>query len=517
MMPVSCRSYYMHLDDRSGCVSGAAFVPEDLDWPDEYKYFFADFVWRKLYTLTESPDGGCRTCSPPVSPYKNETFFSPVRYPGDGKNEGRIVDIAFGPYEDTQALYVFVMGTDLYRIRYTGIHDDPPVPDFTVSKEKVEVNEMVEFDASTSFDPEGEELAFKWFFGDERSSKDFTTGMTPTHSYDNPGKYDVVLYVTDAMNQIQQRSMEIVVGSPPNATIISPVEGDEFFVGQVLRLEGEANYLNGTAFSDSQLQWEVRKHHDDHFHPYLDPTYGNNIELSPAPEPEDFYASTNSYLEIILYAADEYGVTRKVTRNVYPSLVEVGIGSNLNGSKIEVNGERVSAFSPMIAWKDQTINLKAQSDSFHQFLSWSDGLQEDSRSIVVNETDPVLTTANYCAVIGASCSDQVGCCSGYCQFPLEILRSASTAVDRICMDDLHVTSSPTGKPTLAPTGAANETELEEPSEEVIVSGTLDEEDLDIKTKPDETESTPSESASLCVQPIWTIMSFAVAIIGFANL
>lgn len=440
-----------------------------------------------------------------------------MRYPGDGKNEGRIVDIAFGPYEDTQALYVFVMGTDLYRIRYTGIHDDPPVPDFTVSKEKVEVNEMVEFDASTSFDPEGEELAFKWFFGDERSSKDFTTGMTPTHSYDNPGKYDVVLYVTDAMNQIQQRSMEIVVGSPPNATIISPVEGDEFFVGQVLRLEGEANYLNGTAFSDSQLQWEVRKHHDDHFHPYLDPTYGNNIELSPAPEPEDFYASTNSYLEIILYAADEYGVTRKVTRNVYPSLVEVGIGSNLNGSKIEVNGERVSAFSPMIAWKDQTINLKAQSDSFHQFLSWSDGLQEDSRSIVVNETDPVLTTANYCAVIGASCSDQVGCCSGYCQFPLEILRSASTAVDRICMDDLHVTSSPTGKPTLAPTGAANETELEEPSEEVIVSGTLDEEDLDIKTKPDETESTPSQSASLCVQPICTIMSFAVAIIGFANL
>jgi len=451
--------YYMHRDGGGGCVSGAAFVPEGLDWPEEYKFFFADFLFYELYSLTESPADECRTCSPPVSRFKNETFFEPVRYPGEGKNQGRLVDLFFGPYNDTQALYVITYGDieTIQRIRYTGIHNDPPLANFTASKLNVDVNEEVQFDASGSYDPEGENITFQWFFGDDTRP---ATSMAPTHSYEKRGMYEVTLFVRDAINQLQQRSMTIIVGELPNATILSPSEGDEFYVGQVLRLEGEAYYPNGTAFTESQLQWEVRKHHDDHYHPFLDPTFGNNIDLSPAPEPEDFFASTNSYLEVILYATDGDGLTRKISRNIQPSLLEVGINSNLAGLKIEVNGERVSTSSKIVSWKDQKINLEADSDPSYRFVSWSDGFEGASRSAILNYSDPVFT-ANFCALTGSICSDEIPCCTGFCledvtdAFPQKIKSSQNTAKSGlICFDETGSptqTQSPTAQsPTAAP-------------------------------------------------------------------
>lgn len=458
---------------------------------------FADFVFYELYSLSEDPDGGCRSCSPPVSKFKNETFFAPTRYPGDEKNLGRILDVFFGPYEDTQALYVILYGKESYRIRYTGIHDDPPLAKFSASKQHVDVDEEIQFDGSASYDPEGLEIKYKWFFGDDKKSTD----TNPTHTYDKPGIYEVELFVKDAVNQVQQRSMTIMVGDPPTAEILSPAEGDEFYVGQVLRLEGKASYLNGTEFDDSQLQWEVRKHHDDHYHPFLPPTFGNKIDLSPAPEPEDFYASTNSYLEIILYATDDNGLTRKISRFVQPSLVEVGIDSNLAGSKIEVNGEEVPTSSTIVSWKDQQLNLEAKSDSTYQFLSWSDGFEEQSRSVVVDYTDPIVS-ANYCALIGSKCSDQIQCCSGYCIrnitniSPIRgsaIQKSANaTETAMICSEEPPPTSAPTGAPTGTPSAIGTKEPLSfSESEDTMAPGAFNE-DVTTTSPPTETDSAASE-------------------------
>ena len=441
----------------SGCVSGAAFVPNGL-WPEKYTFLFADFIFHELYSLTEAPENECRTCSPAISRFRNETFFESIRYPEEDKNQGRIVDLFFGPYKNSQALYVIKLGKidPVYRIRYTGIHDDPPFANFTASKQNIDLNEEVQFDGSGSYDPEGKEISFQWSFGDDATS----TAKQPTHSYDEPGKYMVTLLVKDAVNQVQQKSMTILVGDPPIAAIISPAEGDEFYVGQVLRLEGNANYLNGTAFNDSQLQWEVRKHHDDHYHPFVDATFGNNIDLSPAPDPEDFYASSNSYLEVILYATDDNGLTTKISRNVQPSLVVVEIDSNIEGLNIQVNGEKVSSSSKIVLWKNQQLYLKAEGDSSYRFVSWSDGFEDNSRSVVLNYSDPAFT-ANFCALNGTDCSDQVLCCSGYCRRDTRdviISRSNSILTGMICIDEALLSSAPTYMETKAPTAIPSLTE-----------------------------------------------------------
>ena len=506
-------SSYMHRDG-GGCVSGAAFVPEGI-WPEEYKFLFADFIFREAYSLTEVPENECRTCTPPVSRFQNETFFKSTIIPGKGHNQGRIVDMFFAPYNDTQVLYIitFQHSESLIRVRYTGIHDDLPIANFTASKQDVDVNETIQFDSSGSYDPEGEDISFQWFFGDDTKS----TEGNPVHSYNKPGEYRVTLFVTDALNQRQEKSMSIIVGDPPEAEILSPSEGEEFYVGQIFRLEGKANYLNGTVFNDSQLEWEVRKHHDDHYHPFLDRTFGNNIDISPAPEPEDFYASTNSYLEVILYATDENGLTRKISRNIQPSLVDVTIDSNKDGLNIEVNDERISTSSNVVMWKDQHVQLKATSDSSYRFESWSDGVEEEIRSVVVNTSNPVFT-ANFCALDGSACSDQVPCCTGYCVrsamdniaafLITSSLRNNSNKADKqqlpeiamVCMDNPPPTESPTVPTTRAPTATRTANSTATP---VNSSATLD--------------SSATESGATIFKHIDSFLLVAsVAFVFFAN-
>jgi hypothetical protein len=55
------------------------------------------------------------------------------------------------------------------------------------------VNNQIVFDASGSFDAEGEIISYSWDFGDGS----IVEGVTPTHVYDEPGFYEVVLTVTD--------------------------------------------------------------------------------------------------------------------------------------------------------------------------------------------------------------------------------------------------------------------------------------------------------------------------------
>ena len=65
-------------------------MPEGI-WPEEYKFLFADFVWYTVYSLTEDSDNECRSCKPPISRFRNETFFETISYPGEHKNEAKIV------------------------------------------------------------------------------------------------------------------------------------------------------------------------------------------------------------------------------------------------------------------------------------------------------------------------------------------------------------------------------------------------------------------------------------------
>lgn len=179
--------YYEHTKHtEEGAVTGGVFVPPDGIWPEEYKYLFVDFIYGEMYNLIEDASLECQTCVPPIPGYRNETFH---------EIEGA-VDVFFGPYNGIQqALYIVARteGQNIRRIRYTGTSNRSPVANFTVDATSAMAGDVLSFDGSASYDPDGDSLAFLWDFGDGITS----TAITRQHAYTENGSYTVTLTVTD--------------------------------------------------------------------------------------------------------------------------------------------------------------------------------------------------------------------------------------------------------------------------------------------------------------------------------
>jgi PKD repeat protein len=365
--------------------------------------------------LIEDPEGGCRSCTPPTSSYRNETFF---RIENSDPDDARITDIFFAPYNknnnNVQALYVISRGGEepVIRIRNTGIVDNaPPTPEMILPGESdlFNVGEELQFDGSASSDPDGDDLTFFWEFGDGETSEE----ISPIHSFTSAGEYTVTLTVKDSMGQEQQTSKTIMIGQPPKVMILSPLDNEEFYVGEVLQLRGLALDSMGGTLSDDHLTWEVRQHHANHFHPYLDPTVGNNIELFGAPAPEDFFAATNSYLHIILSATDSYGLHTEVDLLVQPIKRNVTIASSPPGIELVVENYAVITPTEIVSWQGHHLTVLAKDFPPFEFRAWSDGDTNQERKIEISEDNQQIL-AFYCARQKWFCTSSEECCSGFC-------------------------------------------------------------------------------------------------------
>ncbi len=95
----------------------------------------------------------------------------------------------------------------------------PPWPQFTATPKKALVGEPVEFNASATTDPDASITHYYWDF----EGKGFTveTGTTPsaTHTFAEPGTYEVVLKVIDSAGQEETTARTVVVKSSITAAL----------------------------------------------------------------------------------------------------------------------------------------------------------------------------------------------------------------------------------------------------------------------------------------------------------
>ena len=437
--------WYEHISyEDGGCIGGMAHVPDGL-WPSAFKYLFIDFILLKIYLLEDNrPDRACPDCFPPLPPTRNETFYRSTRKEGANVNEARMTEMWFGPYKDTQALYVSKFGNldTIIRIRYNGILNKPPKPAF-VWNYNGETN--IEFDASRSTDPENDSLTYEWDFGDDTEE---STDMITSHVYATPGEYDTTLTITDPDGQAQQISKTIKIGQVPKVNIISPIENITFSVGQVIRLQGEAYDFLGNPIPEDQLTWEVRQHHAQHFHPFLDITKGNNFDLYPAPKPEDYLAATNSFLKIILTATDEYGLSNTFSMDVQPNIVMVNVTTAPSGLDIVVDDFSMETPELFTSWDGFNLPVRVDDQPPYLFRSWSDGDKNRTRNIPIvsniNNKNATMIKAIFCMDFGTRCESNKDCCSSYC-----------SGVNNICATmPITITQSPSMKATSGPTSSS---------------------------------------------------------------
>src|SRR5690606_33483302 len=86
----------------------------------------------------------------------------------------------------------------------------------------------VSFDASGSEDPDGEIVSYEWDFGDGNSGE----GAVVSHTFEEPGSYEVTLTVTDDQGATGTASETIEVSAapvnePPVASLVlDPTSGE---------------------------------------------------------------------------------------------------------------------------------------------------------------------------------------------------------------------------------------------------------------------------------------------------
>jgi glucose/arabinose dehydrogenase/chitodextrinase len=341
-----------------GAITGGAFVPKGV-WPLAYegRYLFADFNCGQIRSLRPTPTG-----------WIAEAF---------GNSLGSVADLRFGPLGSTQALYyVTWVGGDsgeVRRIASTG-NRTPTAVAKAAPTEDANPTIGVFFDGTSSSDPDGEALSYRWDFGDGATS----TAAKPGHVYQAAGAYTATLTVTDPRGASATDSVRIDVGNTaPIPTIQSPSADTRFRVGQRITLSGSATDAQDgplTAFSTS---WTVLLHHASHTHPFLGPQPGNNIGFD-APAPEDLRAAATSWLEVRLTATDSKGLTRTVSRELRPHTVALIFDTVPSGLTLDVDGTRVQTPVGFTSWEGYRFSFEAPTLQAAQgkvwvFNAWDDG------------------------------------------------------------------------------------------------------------------------------------------------
>lgn len=113
------------------------------------------------------------------------------------------------------------------------------------------VNQVLTFDASKSYDPNGKVTQYKWDFGDGTTKE----GINVFHSYKESGEYRVTLSIKDETNlenNFATHEMTVEVNSPPTGKIELPEYG---FVGKRVAIKG--NDINDSDGEIVSTVWSI--------------------------------------------------------------------------------------------------------------------------------------------------------------------------------------------------------------------------------------------------------------------
>jgi glucose/arabinose dehydrogenase len=362
-------------------ISGIAFYTTG-PYPDEYDdtLFFGDYSRSCIWAMQKGTDGLPK-------PTNLKTFVAGAATP---------VDLEIGP--DGDLFYVDIGGGTIRRIQYAGVNH-PPIASATANPTSgTTIPLSVRFDGTGSSDSDSETLNYAWDL-DGDGEFDDSTSPQPTHDYSIAGTYEVNLRVTDARgaSDTLDEPLTITVGTPPTATIDTPLPTDTWKVGQEISFSGKASD-EGSALPASALSWEWIVHHC----PTADTCHEHVWESFPGVASGTFIAPDHeypSYLELRLTATDSDGLKDTESVRLDPQAVELSFQSNPAKLKLVVGGTAsTTPFSrTVIVGSKNSVSAPSPQTldgTTYNFDSWSDG-ELQSHDIVA--PDAATYTATYVA------------------------------------------------------------------------------------------------------------------------
>jgi len=131
-----------------------------------------------------------------------------------------------------------------YEINVTVITNDLPIAEAGVNQ-TVHVLDIVQFDGSASYDPDGSIVEYKWDF-DGANGVDWdlpdSDEVSPIHRYDNAGIYTATLWVKDDKGTFTTDTVVITVKAPNKAPVAEAGEDQEVRVLDLVQFNSTGSY-----------------------------------------------------------------------------------------------------------------------------------------------------------------------------------------------------------------------------------------------------------------------------------
>ncbi|MFG1817890.1 PQQ-dependent sugar dehydrogenase [Kribbella sp. NPDC049174] len=349
-------------------ITGIAFY-QSGSYPAQYNgaLFFADHSRNEIWAMLPGTNGL-------PDPARLQSF---VGVDAAGGAAGHPVDLKIGPGGDL--FYVDMENGSVHRITFTAANQAPNAA-FTANPASGAVPLTVNFDGTSSSDPEGRPLTYSWDLNGDGTFGD-ATGTTTSYTYSSSGVYHPALRVTDDQGASDTTSVTVTAGNTaPTVVIDSPAASLTWKVGDTIPFTGHATDVQDGTLPASSLSWAVSMNHcitptDCHAHPLQTM---NGVASGSFAAPDHAYPC---WIELTLTARDSSGLTSTTSLRLNPRTVVLTFKTTpggLNLTNMVVNeAPRSTPFSvTVVVGSANSVSAPSPqpfNKSTYLFTSWSDG------------------------------------------------------------------------------------------------------------------------------------------------
>ncbi len=368
---------YLHNGVGSSVVGGIFY--QGSGYPAAYRgaYFFGDYTRNALWTMRTDAAGAV------------------VRAPeaaGFGRGIGGPAAFRAGPNGDIA--YADLVSGNVRRLVYAPGNRPPQA---VISTSVDAASRTVSFSADQSYDLDGDQLSYRWDFGDGSTG----SGLSTTHTYAAAGTYEVTLTATDPLGAAGTATATVVPDNySPTLTLTAP---DELYaVGEPVTVTAAATDQEDGDLS-AQVSWQIQLVHcpfqgSCHVHP------GGEAAGATLTAPFTDHGSDTSMV-ITASVSDSGGAT---TRQAYEAKPDLHTLSVVAPVPVQIDGLQQMS-TRVVTGSTHSVDAPA-AQSYWEFVSWSDGgagihdVTMPAADLTLTATYRTAIDARYAALGGAASS-----------------------------------------------------------------------------------------------------------------
>jgi len=371
-MPLYEFPHFYNGAGHSAAAVGGVFY-NGTSYPAAYRksYFFGDYPPNspsRIFTL--ATDGTTIQRAP-----EPKGFASAIGGP---------VSFKIGPGGDVY--FADITTSTINRIEYAPGNHAPEVTVTTVNADPIARN--VCFDATGSYDPDGDTFTVSADFGDGTSA----TGLKTCHAYGAGTTFTATISATDRLGATGTTSVTVTPGDfPPTLQLTAPPAGSKFSVGDIVRLTAVAKDHQGASLPVTVSTMMVHCPAPSDCHNHYD---GAPQTLTPDAGGQVQYATIfpdhgqNTSEQLTFTVTNSAGTTAAQTYTILPNLHSLSVASP---APANIDGFAVSTIQA-VAGSTNSVSVPTRYQ-YLTFTGWSDGGSPD-HTLVMPNADTTLS-ANY--------------------------------------------------------------------------------------------------------------------------